>query len=100
MEPIYFTIIFIIALVLVTMGGGAFVTLSNTFKKIDNFPSPSKNDIWMFWILLYLFTLLIFGFLYCLLEIQTIKNKPGKKGEKGEKGEKGDQGSIGKCESC
>jgi hypothetical protein len=111
MKPIYFSIILVISLGIVTLFGLVGSRLSNIFKVMEDgnwiFPSkigkalsPSKNDTWMYWLIIYGFTALILGVLYCYMEIQTIKNKPGLKGEKGEKGDAGPQGPVGRCDSC
>lgn len=108
MKPVYFSIILVISLGIVTLFGLVGSRLSNIFKVFEgekwDFPtgnlSPSKNDTWMYWLMIYGFTALFLGVLYCYMEIQTIKNKPGLKGEKGEKGDAGPQGPAGRCDSC
>lgn len=110
MNPIFFSIILVISLGIVTLFGLVGDRLSNIFKVLINnkwdFPSadlplsPSKNDRWMYWLIICVFTFLFFWVLYCYMEIQTIKNKPGLKGEKGEKGDSGPQGPVGRCDSC
>ena len=108
MKPVYFSIILVISFGIVTLFGLVGSRLSNIFKVMENdkwiFPtgnlSTSKNDTWMYWLIIYGFTALFLGFLYCYMEIQTIKNKPGLKGEKGEKGDAGPQGPAGRCDSC
>jgi heme/copper-type cytochrome/quinol oxidase subunit 3 len=110
MTPYKFPIIFFITLLIVTVFGQVMSRKSNIFKILSNNQwnpmgltqnlNPSKNDEWMFWMIIISFTILFLGFLYCYMEIQLIKNKPGKKGEKGEQGETGSQGPAGRCDSC
>ena len=112
MKPLFFSIIIVISLGIVTLFGLVGSRVSNIFKVSATgleggewiFPtknlSPSKNDTWMYWLMIYGFTALFLGVLYCYMEIQTIKNKPGLKGEKGKKGDAGPQGPVGRCDSC